>query len=192
MLEFFMENKVKAAFQMNYLDGQNIKLRAPEKSDLELLYEWENNTSFWHIGATITPFSKHVLSKYLEIAHLDLFEAKQLRLMIDLKPDGGRTIGSIDLFDYEPFHERVGVGILIADLSDRGRGYASEALELLIHYTFDLLGLHQLYCNVSADNEISLKLFQKHGFKIVGLKKAWSRRGNTWNDEYLLQLINNQ
>jgi diamine N-acetyltransferase len=175
---------------MNYLDGEHIKLRALEKSDLDLLYNWENDTSLWNTGTTLVPFSKHTLSKYLEIAHLDLFEAKQLRLMIDLKAKGHKTIGSIDLFDYDPFHERAGVGILITDSSDRRKGYASEALELLIQYTFNLLGLHILYCNVSADNEISLKLFKKCGFQVVGLKKEWSRHGNTWNDEYLLQLIN--
>lgn len=40
---------------MKYKD---IRLRALEPEDLELLYSWENNLSYWVISNTITPFSK--------------------------------------------------------------------------------------------------------------------------------------
>jgi len=60
----------------------------------------------------------------------------------------------------------------------------------LIDYAFNILHLHQLYCNVMPDNETSLQLFQKHNFKIIGLKKEWLRVKKGWGDEYLLQLIN--
>jgi diamine N-acetyltransferase len=175
---------------LDYLENNIIKLRAPEPSDLDLLYRWENDTSTWIAGTTITPFSKSVLSKYLDSAHLDIFETSQLRLMIDLKPENNRTIGTIDVFDFDPYHHRAGIGILIAENSDRGKGYATQALQVLVLYCFELLGMHQLYCNVSADNKISLKLFQKQGFEVIGAKKEWIRRGKKYIDEYLLQLIN--
>jgi diamine N-acetyltransferase len=175
---------------MLYLENKNIKLRAPEPSDLELLYIWENDTSTWYAGTTISPFSRQVLAKYLETAHLDIFETKQLRLMIDLKAGNNRTIGSIDLFDYEPHHNRAGIGILIADKRDRNKGYATDAMTILIAYCFEILGLHQLYCNIASDNKVSLKLFEKFGFEIIGLKKDWTRRGTKYTNEYLLQLIN--
>jgi diamine N-acetyltransferase len=175
---------------LDYLENNIIKLRAPEPSDLDLLYRWENDTNTWIAGTTITPFSKSILLKYLDSAHLDIFETGQLRLMIDLKPENYRTIGTIDIFDFNPYHHRAGIGILIAENSDRGKGYATQALQVLVLYCFELLGMHQLYCNVSADNKTSLKLFQKQGFEVVGVKKEWIRRGKKYIDEYLLQLIN--
>ena len=36
-----------------------IRLRAPEPEDLELLYEWENNQDYWIISNTTTPFSRY-------------------------------------------------------------------------------------------------------------------------------------
>jgi hypothetical protein len=51
-----------------------------------------------------------------------------------------RTIGSIDLFDFDHFHGRAGVGILIADPADRKKGYASAALACLVNYAFETLG----------------------------------------------------
>jgi diamine N-acetyltransferase len=173
--------------------GKRILLRAPEPTDLDLLYAWENDLSVWQISNTITPFSRYTLEQYILSSHLDIHSAKQLRLMIDLvtTTKSGKTIGTIDLFDYDPLHRRAGIGILI-NKDDRGHGYATEALDLLIDYAFNTLQLHQLYCNISADNEKSLKLFQNHDFKIAGLKKEWLSVNNKWKDEYFLQRINEQ
>jgi diamine N-acetyltransferase len=175
---------------MPLLENKTLRLRAPEPSDLDLLYIWENDTTTWLSGMTLTPFSKFILSKYLETAHLDIFETKQLRLMIDLIADAPRTIGTIDIFDYDAFNNRAGIGVLIADPSNRCKGYATEALILIHEYCFNILGLNQLYCNISAENVSSIKLFQKCGYELVGLKKRWTRRGNTYNDEFLLQILN--
>ena len=72
----------------------------------------------------------------------------------------------------------------------QGKGYASEALELLSHFAFNTLLLNQLFCNVGVTNENSLSLFEKHGFEKVGLKKSWNiTTKGTFEDEWLLQLI---
>ena len=177
------------------LKGQNISLRAIEPADIDFLYQWENDSETWSVSNTQSPFSHFVLEQYITSAHQDIYTAKQLRLMIDLTPspspmgDGSRTIGCIDLFDFEPNHLRAGIGILIADKSNRKKGYASEALEILTEYCFHSLNLHQLYCNITIENESSVLLFQKHGFQITGIKKQWNRIGSEFKDELFLQLI---
>ncbi len=173
------------------LESENIKLRALESSDIDLLYEWENNTDIWSISNTLNPFSKHILKQYLENSHLDIYQTKQLRLIIDLKSnDKNIPIGTIDLFNFDPYHLRAGIGILIYSKKNRNKGHATEALQLLINYSFHYLGLHQLYCNIASDNMESIKLFTKVGFNIVGEKKDWIKTPKHWVSEYLLQLIN--
>lgn len=177
-------------FTMNILQNEVVRLRAPEFSDLDLIYEWENNPEIWLISNTITPFSKYVLKKYLETAHLDLYQSKQLRLMIDAKNTEDAlypTIGSIDLFDFDPYHQRAGIGILIAETRYRQKGYATYALDLISTYCFTALSLKQLWCSIPADNEASLKLFLKEGFEICGKRKNWLKTGNGWLDDYFLQ-----
>jgi len=169
--------------------GKNLSFRAIEPSDLEQLYKWENDTSIWYLSNTITPFSHHTLEEYILNSHTDIYTAKQLRLMIVLNKSN-ETIGCIDLFDFDPTNMHAGVGILICE-NHRDKGYASEALSMLIDYAFHTLNLHQLYCNITADNSSSIKLFQKQDFKIIGLKKEWIRLKSNWIDEYMLQLINN-
>src|SRR3954468_9772566 len=177
------------------LNGNQLVLRAIEPGDIDVLYTWENDTRFWKVSNTVVPFSREVLNQYLETAHLDIYTVKQLRLMIDELPNANnelkqaKSIGCIDLFDFDPFHLRAGIGILIASEQDRRKGHASEALELLINYCFEHLNLHQLYCNIEVSNEASILLFKKHGFEITGVKKHWIRVGNSYKDELSLQLL---
>ena len=176
---------------MNILEGKITRLRPVEPSDAELMYRWENDSSIWQMSNTITPFSKHVIKQFIETAHLDIFQTKQLRLMID-KTDVNsmETIGTIDIFDFEPLHLRAGIGILISDETDREKGFASDALNVLVHYCFNTLMLHQLYCNISSDNISSINLFSKKGFELVGIKKDWIRTPEKWKDELMFQLVN--
>ena len=105
-----------------FIKSEHIYLRALESSDLELIYNSENNTAVWKVSNTLTPFSKDVLELYLHAAHQDIYTNKQLRLMICLN-SSNKPIGTIDLFEFDPMHFRVGVGVLIFE-AFRKKGYA--------------------------------------------------------------------
>lgn len=169
------------------LKGHLISLRALEPDDLEALYTWENNPAVWHLSNTVAPFSKYILSEYIKNAAHDIYTNKQLRLMIchDKEP-----IGTIDLFDFDPINQRAGIGILIADEHQRGKGFAKDALQVLCHYCFSVLYLHQLYCNINANNPQSIALFKGAGFEETGIKKQWNKMADTYIDELFFQLIN--
>lgn len=178
---------------LSTLENSVVKLRAPEPSDVNMLYAWENSMEIWKVSNTITPFSRHVLKKYIEASHLDLWETKQLRLVIEAKTQSSLMlvpVGLVDLFEFDPFHLRAGIGILIANKEYRQKGYATEALSLLVRYCFETLQLHQVFCNISADNLVSQQLFKNVGFQVVGIKKDWQKRVDGWCDELLLQLLN--
>ena len=173
------------------LEGENIRLRALEPTDVEIIHKWENDVTIWNVSNTITPYSKNIISTYIEHAHLDIFQIKQLRLIIELKKNK-EPIGTIDLFEFDPFHKRAGIGILIAEDEYKQKGYASESLKVLIDYSFNILKLNQLFCNISESNTNSIKLFKKLGFEITGTKKQWTVSNNSYEDELFLQLLNNK
>lgn len=171
------------------LKGDTIQLRALEPDDIEIIYLWENNIDSWKVSNTLVPFSKFMLKKYLENAHLDIYEVKQLRLMIETLEN--KPIGTIELFEFDPFHLRTGIGIIINDKKELRKGYAQEAIHVFIKYCFSVLGLHQVYCNIADDNKESLSLFQKCGFEIIAEKKDWIKDiQHGWKSEYFLQFIN--
>ena len=173
---------------MTTLTGEHISLRAIEPGDLAFLYQIENDESFWSVSNTQKPFSKFLLQQYLENAHQDIYQAKQLRLII-FENKTQTSVGMIDLFDFDPKHLRVGLGILVAQKFE-SKGYATQAIELLTNYAFTHLDVHQVYANISEDNTKSISLFEKRGFKKIGVKKDWTYTNKRFKNELLFQLIN--
>ena len=169
------------------LKGEQIYLRTLEPADADTILKWENNSDNWRVSNTLVPFSRKLIEDYVNSAQ-DIYSIKQLRFIICLV-ENDKEIGAIDLFDFDPYHQKVGLGILIAELEDRGNGYAKEAVLLILEYCFNHLMLHQVYCNIFSENKSSVDLFEKSGFTICGIKKEWVKSNNGWEDELLLQSI---
>jgi len=171
----------------NQLQYGKIRLRPLEPADIDLLYKWENDIEIWEVSNTKTPYSKHVLAQYLVESAKDIYATKQLRLII--QNENNEPVGAVDLFDFDPYHQRAGVGILIHKKEDRNMGYATDALTALSNYALEVLGMKQLFANITADNTSSIHLFEKGGFKQTGLKKDWVKTFSGWKDELFFQKI---
>lgn len=172
--------------------GTGVLLRALEPKDVDLMMIYENDTEVWPVSGTLAPYARYTLEQYYANATQDIYASKQLRLAIELiveTPEPGPTIGYIDLFDFDPHHRRAGVGILIGDKKSRRKGYAYEAIRLLIGYSFYTLNLHQLYCHIDMENEASLRLFSKAGFRTCGVIRDWMNYNNSWHNVSILQII---
>lgn len=173
------------------LKNTQIALRAVEPEDLDILYKWENSTALWVHGNTLAPYSKLVLRQYINDAlEMDIYQSRQLRLMINLLEEGF-TIGTLDLYDIDAHNRRAGIGILI-DENYRQKHYATQALELMEEYAFKFLYLHQLYAYISITNEKSINLFEKAGYRKVGVLKDWVQRGESFEDVQLMQILNDK
>lgn len=169
------------------IEGRTIRLRAVEPEDVDLLYVWENDCAVWPVSGTTEPFSRSQMQRFVDRQQngVGILNDGQLRLIVETNE--GRPVGSIDLFEYDPIHRRAGLGILIYERSDRGRGYAADAVEALTRYARETLRMHQLWCNVGADNEASLRLFEGAGFTRIGVKRDWLWRPDGYHDEVMLQ-----
>lgn len=171
----------------NQLTYGKVLLRPLEPEDIDLLYRWENNMELWELSNTRAPFSKYILNQYINNSAKDIYEVKQLRLIIENWQK--KAVGAIDLFDFDPYHMRAGIGILIHNTDDRRRGFASDALTALTKYSMNVLGAKQLYANIAADNEDSINLFEGAGFEQTGIKKYWLKSVTGWKDELFFQKI---
>jgi len=169
------------------LETESIRLRALEPSDIELLYAWENDSDIWLVSATIAPFSKDILTRYVENSFQDIYTNKQLRFMIECKISN-TTVGSIDLYDFDPHNLRVGIGIFVHP-NYLKKGYASQALDVIKNYTSQVLHLNQIYAEITEFNTASLALFKNAGFELNGVKKDWVRTPEGFANEFLLQYL---
>ncbi|MDP2237544.1 MAG: GNAT family N-acetyltransferase [Bacteroidales bacterium] len=172
-----------------FLRKGNVFLRAVEPSDAHQIYMWENDMLVWKVSDTIAPYSMFQIEQFI-LNGGDIFANKQLRIMIDLKEgEVVRSIGSVDIYDFDPLHKRAGVGIFIED-AFRNKGFANIALELTEDYVFNTLDLHQIYCLISAENHQSKKLFEGRNYLHTGTRKDWLKNINSYTDQLQYQLIN--
>ena len=173
---------------MKLLENNTLRLRAPEPEDLDKLYSWENDSVLWELGSTLSPYSRYELKQYIADTGRDIYDRKQLRLIIELK-ESCTTVGTIDLYNFDPHHRRAGIGILI-DVAHQRKGYAKNALNLLIDYTFSFLKIHLLYAYIPITNTPSLLLLKQCGFETMGVLNDWLSTANGYLDVQIVGRIN--
>ena len=168
------------------LSNDIITLRALEPTDLDTLYRWENDTALWTVSDTVAPYSREALWHYLEQYTGDIYAQRQLRLMITLA--NGTPAGTVDYLNFDPLNNRAELGLFIAP-EHRGKGLGRQALDLLTAYSREYIGLRQLYVFIAIDNVVCLKLFEDYGYRRVGTINSWVKRGSTYRDVALLQMV---
>lgn len=168
------------------IDAVKCRLRAVEPSDVEVMYLWENDPELWRVSGTCAPLSREQLMRFVEEQQYDIYATRQMRLIIDVE---GVAVGAIDLFDFEPRHRRLGVGILIYSPEERRRGYARAAVEAIKRYAHDTLGLRQIWATMTVDNAPSISLFEGCGFERCGVRRAWVYTNEGFKDEAEYQCL---
>lgn len=172
------------------MQNTRIRLRAVEPADIDFIYRLENDVDNMLTTEHFELVSRYAIEQYVLSLGQDLNASGQMRLVIESNDTPEKkAIGCIELFEADALHRRAGIGIYIV-AEEQKKGYASAALGTMIEYCFGILGLHQIFCNIGEDNKASMKLFTKHGFQIIGLKKDWRYANKSWKHEYMLQLIN--
>ena len=164
-----------------------VSLRIAEPEDAPLIYAWENDRKVWRVSETLSPVSHFQIEQFL-LSNGDLITNRQLRIMIHHVGEEG-PIGCVDLFDYDPVNQRIGIGILIGEVHRR-QGFASHALTLTLDYLFNQVMVHQIYCLIDVTNTESQQLFSQLGFKQQGRRKDWIKTPEGYIDTLFYQIIN--
>ena len=166
-------------------EGESIRLDAldPEK-DAETLSRWTHDPEYLRLTSAdpARPLSPGQMKKRLEE---DGKEAEKWRNQFDFAirtRDGERLIGVTSLYWIEWTH---GVGMLrlaIGRAEDRGKGYGSQALKLMLRYAFDELNLHRLGAQTFEYNAGAQCLLDRNGFVVeVRRRQAIHRDGRRWD-----------
>lgn len=166
---------------------KKVILRAPEPSDVDIMYRWENDPSGWEAGDSLSPMSRNMLEKFVKDYDGDILSTRQLRMIV-IDAMNAEAVGIVDIFDFDPINRRAAVGIVI-EYNLRGQGYGHAAIEAIKGYCFSRLGLNQIYATIAADNNASRRIFSKSGFIEVAVLTQWLARGYRFNDAILYQCI---
>jgi RimJ/RimL family protein N-acetyltransferase len=86
---------------------------------------------------------------------------------------------------------RAEIGFTLARVH-QGKGFASEAVSVLLDYAFDTLGLHRVVAIADCRNAPSVALLERVGMRREGhfLENVWFKGG--WADEYLYAVLKDE
>lgn len=162
----------------------DIRLRALEPEDLELIYRIENDPQFWRFSTSTVPYSRYVLRQYLSSSQNDIFADGQVRLVIE---HGEESVGFADLTNFDALHLRAEIGLAILP-EFQGRHIGQAAVEALCNYA-RRLHLHQLYAIIATTNEPATRLFKLLAFDASAILHDWLRVEEHYVDAVVWQKI---
>lgn len=152
-----------------YLEGDQIYLREIRPEDVnDEYYNWINDkdtTQFLESG--LYPQSMESIKKYVESAS----NQKNSVLFAIVLKQSDKHIGNIRLTISDWVHRDAGIGIMIGDKTQRGKGLGTEAITVLADYAFNKLNLNRLSAYIYENNAGSSRAFEKAGFVEEGVRR---------------------
>jgi RimJ/RimL family protein N-acetyltransferase len=178
-------------------ESPRLRLAPPDpEKDAEIEAGWTHDGEYLRLVdfGPARPLSPgQVKKKYEQLekeAQKEFYFALRLRETPAEGPEGpGRLIGFVRLFWVDWMHGNAILNMGIGAAADRGQGYGSEALGLILRYAFEEMGLHRLTNWTPAYNTGALRFLERHGFRREGLRRrAVARDGQRW-DVVMLGLL---
>lgn len=174
----------------NLLKGKKVKLTAINEKDMEIIARWYSDIDFLRFFDTAPALPKTELQLYEWIKSIQDSSSSVAFAIRPIEDD--EIAGYIELDKISWVHGVATVGIGIGAAEHRGKGYAKEALKLLMELAFNELNLHRLQLNVFNYNERAIMIYESLGFKREGVYREYIHRdGRRW-DMYLYGILRNE
>ncbi len=150
---------------MNGLRGEKVVLRPIIKEDLPLLNKWKNEENIYkYLGGGFLPVSIDIQSQWME--NLMDTTGNNKRFIIETIEE--KPIGMIGLYTINWIWRNCELGILIGDLSEQGKGYASDAYKVIESYALNYLNLRKIKAFVVKNNDEAVAMYEWLGFRRAG------------------------
>lgn len=170
------------------MDDGRIYLRLMTREDTDNIIKWRNSDEVRNQFIYQELFTKDSHEKWIET----MIETGKVVQMIVVLSEGDRAIGSVYVRDIDMEHKKAEYGIFIGETDCLGKGYGTEAAELMRDYAFEYLGLHKLMLRVYADNERAIKSYEKAGFVQEAYLKDDVFVQGKYRDIVLMAVINKE
>lgn len=109
-----------------------------------------------------------------------------------VKQENDELIGNCSFDDLKLIHQTATIGIFIGDEENRGKGYGSETLELLLSYGFNHLNLNNIMLKVFSFNERAIACYKKVGFKEIGRRREAYFKNNERYDIIYMDILRSE
>lgn len=99
-----------------------------------------------------------------------------------------KHIGNIKLEPIDFENNKATLGILIGDKEYWGKGIGTEAVKLLVNWSFDNLGLEEVNLGVISENKAAINVYTKAGFRIDRIEKRSIEHKGEFHDNVIMSI----
>ena len=171
------------------LEGKRIILRPMNQGDAGMFLRWFNNPEITQYLLLYLPVNQELEEKWIKKVNLSNTE---FVFVIEIKGEEGKSnvpIGNCGMHGINWKDRNATGGIAIAERGYWGNGFGTETLELLLDYCFKTLNMHRVSSSVFDFNSRSLKMHEKLGFTIEGIRREAIYKNGKYHDEIILGLL---
>ncbi|GIP38857.1 aminoglycoside N(6')-acetyltransferase [Paenibacillus sp. J31TS4] len=170
-----------------YLKGTNIYLRPPAASDAEAYHRLINDPEARRLTGSHKLYSTSQLADYLSAKAGD---ASSVLLLIASR-ETGAVVGDVALQQIDRFNRSASIRVAV-HAEERGKGYGTEAMKLMLEYGFGIANLHRIELNVYTFNEQAIRLYEKLGFHREGVQRDYLYYDHAYHDSILMSLLEDE
>ena len=175
----------------DYLVGEKVRLVPQDaERDSKLIANWRNNSEYLRLmdGDTAILFSVENIKKWLEGNE----NSDDFAFFVIKDKTDDLVIGEIGLSGFKGQHANAWVGISIGDPENWGKGYGTDAMQVILKYGFGILNLNHVSLTVFEYNQRGVRSYEKAGFKLEGVQRQFLQRdGRRW-DMYRMGILKSE
>jgi RimJ/RimL family protein N-acetyltransferase len=171
------------------LEGERIELRRHARENYPLYAQWYGNQEIWHLTSWApAPLSRSAVERLFEDRELSRTDDS---FAIHIRGDD-EPIGVISLMNKSEANGSAELSVIVGPQDDRHRGYGSEAIECLLRYAFEELGLNRIGLSVFDFNEQAISAYEKLGFVEEGRFRQAIMRESGFHDAILMSILKSE
>jgi RimJ/RimL family protein N-acetyltransferase len=167
------------------LSGEKVYLAALEPQKVaELFNRWAGDSEYWRLADSdpVIQFSVAETKTWLE-EHL--YDKDNFFFTIQTRQDD-RPIGDVGLSGIDWIHRNAYLGISIGEREEWGKGYGTDAVQVILRLAFAELNLHRVSLTVFDYNQRAIRSYEKAGFRLEGRQRGFLKReGQRWDLIYM-------
>ena len=171
------------------LEGEQIELRRHDRENYPLYAQWYGDSEIWHLTSWApAPLGRSAVERLFEDRELSRTDDS---FAIHLKGDD-EPIGVISLMNMSEANESAELSVIVGPRDDRRQGYGTEAIDRLLHYAFEELGLNRVGLSVFDFNEQAISAYEKLGFVEEGRCRQAIMRRSGFHDAILMSILRSE
>lgn len=169
-----------------FLCGNKIVLRPVEPDDYPEITKWfKDATVTYYMFYGQRPMNKLQIAE--EIGK-QVDSANNVVMIIEEKVSGN-VIGFMGLYDVHLTARKAELRIMIGEKNLWGKGYGTEATELLTYYAFDRLNLNRVWLGVTSDSKRAFRTYERVGYQVEGMLRQDIYRNSRYYDSIRMSIL---